>query len=110
MSLIGFHFPTVNAVAVSSLSSPDIVAPDPSPAVNPPTIKPGYKRPQADAGLMAIVARLKNELKSRGGNGFIALQRKFRIMDDDGNVTTHPGTEGLPGELRGSISGGDFPT
>jgi Ca2+-binding EF-hand superfamily protein len=29
------------------------------------------------------VQRLKKELKSRGANGFIGLQRKFRIVDDD---------------------------
>ena len=33
-----------------------------------------------------------------------------RTNDDDVNVITHPGSEGLPGELRGSISEGDFPT
>ena len=69
----------------SFISSKNLVAPDPTPAVNPPTIKPGYRQPQADAGLLAIIAQMKVELKSRGGTGFIALQRKFRIMDDDGS-------------------------
>jgi len=34
-----------------------------------------------------ILTKLKAELRSRGGQGFIALQRKFRIMDDDGSKT-----------------------
>ncbi len=37
------------------------------------------------AGLIYIVQRLKSELKARGALGFIGLQRKFRIMDDDNN-------------------------
>lgn len=32
-----------------------------------------------------ILEKLRSELVSRGGKGFIALQRKFRIMDDDGS-------------------------
>jgi Ca2+-binding EF-hand superfamily protein len=37
------------------------------------------------AGIIYIVQKLKNELRLRGGIGFITLQRKFRIMDDDNN-------------------------
>jgi hypothetical protein len=37
-------------------------------------------------GLGLIISKLKTELKARGaGTGFIGLQRKFRIMDDDGD-------------------------
>ena len=38
-----------------------------------------------DYGLANIIRGLKRELKARGANGFIGLQRKFRIMDDDGS-------------------------
>jgi calcyphosin len=40
---------------------------------------------QPSHGISLIISKLKGELKSRGGGGFIALQRKFRIMDDDGS-------------------------
>src|SRR5690606_10305012 len=39
----------------------------------------------ADYGTLAIVKKLKEALIARGARGFIGLQRKFRIMDDDGN-------------------------
>jgi len=32
-----------------------------------------------------MVSKLKAELAARGARGFIGLQRKFRVMDDDGN-------------------------
>jgi Ca2+-binding EF-hand superfamily protein len=32
-----------------------------------------------------MITKLKQELASRGAHGFIGLQRKFRIMDDDGS-------------------------
>jgi Ca2+-binding EF-hand superfamily protein len=34
-------------------------------------------------GLSYLINKLKQEMKQRGANGFIGLQRKFRIMDDD---------------------------
>jgi Ca2+-binding EF-hand superfamily protein len=34
-----------------------------------------------------LLSKLKKELKERGGSGYHALQRKFRIMDDDGSKT-----------------------
>ncbi|GMH63385.1 hypothetical protein TrLO_g12778, partial [Triparma laevis f. longispina] len=34
-------------------------------------------------GLSCIITKLKKQIKSHGANGFIGLQRKFRIMDDD---------------------------
>eukprot|EP01041_Mallomonas_annulata_P008244 gene8244-16960_t len=41
---------------------------------------------QPDPGLVFIVKRLKEELKSKGGSGFLGLQRKFKIIaDDDGD-------------------------
>eukprot|EP01038_Epipyxis_sp_PR26KG_P004385 gene4385-6201_t len=39
--------------------------------------------PQPSQGILVIINRMKSEMKTRGGNGFIALQRKFKIMDDD---------------------------
>jgi Ca2+-binding EF-hand superfamily protein len=36
-------------------------------------------------GLQLIIAKLKAEIRTRGVIGFIGLQRKFRIMDDDGS-------------------------
>lgn len=38
-----------------------------------------------NAGIQAILNRLKLELKSRGCRGIIGLGRTFRIMDEDGN-------------------------
>lgn len=34
-----------------------------------------------------LITKMKAELRERGGSGFHALQRKFRIMDDDGSKT-----------------------
>jgi Ca2+-binding EF-hand superfamily protein len=39
--------------------------------------------PSNNYGVTQLLVRLKAEMKSRGANGFIGLQRKFRIMDDD---------------------------
>ena len=36
-------------------------------------------------GLKLIIAKIKSEMKLRGSGGFIGLQRRFRIMDDDGS-------------------------
>ncbi|CAN0407894.1 unnamed protein product, partial [Ectocarpus fasciculatus] len=49
-------------------------------ATNPADVKG-----MPDAGLIYILNRLKSELKNRGAAGFVGLQRKFRIMDDDGS-------------------------
>jgi Ca2+-binding EF-hand superfamily protein len=41
-----------------------------------------------NAGINHMLTNLKKELKGRAGaTGFIGLQRKFRIMDDDGSKT-----------------------
>jgi len=34
---------------------------------------------------VAIIAKVKKDLKSRGARGFVGLQRRFRLMDRDGN-------------------------
>ena len=39
----------------------------------------------APVGILLLISKLKEAMKSRGAHGFIGLQRKFRIMDDDGN-------------------------
>eukprot|EP01034_Spumella_vulgaris_P024624 gene24624-30992_t len=36
-------------------------------------------------GIKLIIAKIKAEMKSRGSGGFIGLQRRFKIMDDDGS-------------------------
>ena len=38
-----------------------------------------------DPGLAYHVNNLKKEMVLHGGTGYHALQRKFRIMDDDGS-------------------------
>lgn len=38
-----------------------------------------------DPGLQQNLDKLREQLRSRGARGFVGLQRKFRIMDDDGN-------------------------
>lgn len=35
--------------------------------------------------IVGIVADLREQLAQRGARGIVGLQRKFRIMDDDGN-------------------------
>lgn len=50
---------------------------DSKPSVNKTAVMPH--------GVKALVDAFKTELKSHGAHGFHGLQRKFRIMDDDGN-------------------------
>ena len=38
-------------------------------------------------GVFKNVEALREQLKSRGARGIVGLQRKFRIMDDDGSKT-----------------------
>ena len=38
-----------------------------------------------DVGRQFLISKLKTELRNRGGDGYFALQRKFKIMDDDGS-------------------------
>ena len=40
---------------------------------------------EPSAGLKLIISKIKKEMACRGSGGFVALQRRFRIMDDDGN-------------------------
>lgn len=40
-----------------------------------------------DPGLNNNLEKLREQLKARGARGFVGLQRKFRIMDDDGSRT-----------------------
>jgi hypothetical protein len=47
------------------------------------TVTPARVEPTP--GLKLIIAKIKSEMKSRGSGGFIGLQRRFRIMDDDGS-------------------------
>lgn len=39
----------------------------------------------ANPGIKMLIDKIKKELKSRGSFGFIGLQRRFKIMDDDGS-------------------------
>jgi Ca2+-binding EF-hand superfamily protein len=43
------------------------------------------KKTTADVGAIVLIQKFKNELSNRGGNSYIGLQRKFRIVDDDNN-------------------------
>ncbi len=45
----------------------------------------------ADAGLLNVIRRLRDELKRRGASGIVGIGRKFRIMDDDGSKTLSMG-------------------
>lgn len=40
-----------------------------------------------DPGVKYLVDKLKKEIAKAGGSGYHALQRRFRIMDDDGSKT-----------------------
>ena len=46
------------------------------------------------AGLQMIVNKVKSQLKKHGASGFVGLQRKFRIMDDNGDKTLDLGEFG----------------
>eukprot|EP00981_Chlorochromonas_danica_P005725 scaffold1182_cov229-Ochromonas_danica.AAC.1 len=46
---------------------------------------PTDRSSEPSAGLKMIIDKIKAELKSRGSAGFVGLQRRFKIMDDDGN-------------------------
>ena len=48
---------------------------------------PSKPKKEAPAGTQLLVKKLKDALANRGARGFIGLQRKFRIMDDDGSKT-----------------------
>lgn len=39
----------------------------------------------ANPGIKMLIDKIKKEMKSRGSFGFIGLQRRFKIMDDDGS-------------------------
>ena len=43
-----------------------------------------------DPATAFLIGKIKAELKARGGMGFHGLQRKFRIIDDDGSGTLNP--------------------
>jgi Ca2+-binding EF-hand superfamily protein len=72
----------------SGIRSPAKLPPPPPPSAS---IRKGREAKQADFGLQLIIQKLKSEMKNRGGGGFIALQRKFRIMDDDNSKTLDMG-------------------
>jgi Ca2+-binding EF-hand superfamily protein len=40
---------------------------------------------EPSAGLKMILQRIKEEMKKRGSSGFAGMQRRFKIMDDDGS-------------------------
>ena len=40
---------------------------------------------EPSAGIGHLISVIKKELKSRGSGGFVGLQRRFKIMDDDGS-------------------------
>jgi len=44
-----------------------------------------------DKYLQSIVQDLREQLKIRGARGIVGLQRKFRILDDDGELTGRQG-------------------
>eukprot|EP01035_Chromulina_nebulosa_P056039 gene56039-76810_t len=43
-----------------------------------------YSSIKNKVGVESIISKFKEAMKSHGANGFIGLQRKFRIIDDDG--------------------------
>ncbi|KAJ1410906.1 hypothetical protein B484DRAFT_336222, partial [Ochromonadaceae sp. CCMP2298] len=52
---------------------------------------PAHVRVEPSPGLKLIIAKIKGEMKARGSGGFIGLQRRFRIMDDDGSKSLDVG-------------------
>eukprot|EP00606_Chrysophyceae_sp_TOSAG23-5_P000963 GSChrysophyteH2.ASY1.ANO1.1043.1 assembled CDS len=61
--------------------------PNPGSSLNRRVYETGRSTAQYDIGVKNIIKHLKSELASRGTRGFVGLQRKFRIMDDDRNNT-----------------------
>ena len=55
--------------------------------IPPRTSATNKQMKSAPAGTQMLVKRLKDSLATRGARGYIGLQRKFRIMDDDGSKT-----------------------
>jgi hypothetical protein len=45
------------------------------------------KAVEPSTGTSHLIATMKKGLLARGGGGFHGLQRRFRIMDDDGSKT-----------------------
>lgn len=53
-----------------------------------PTTSSGNKKTtniEPSAGIKMIINKIKAEMKKRGSSGFAGMQRRFRIMDDDGS-------------------------
>lgn len=48
-------------------------------------LAPVQRSAEPSAGLKLILQRIKDEMKKRGSFGFIGMQRRFKIMDDDGS-------------------------
>jgi calcyphosin len=46
---------------------------------------PTINTADAPVGVLLLLTKLKDAMRMRGVHGFIGLQRKFRIMDDDGS-------------------------
>ena len=51
------------------------------------TLKVTSMREKKPPDVKSLLLRLKRELRKRGGEGLIAINRKFKIMDDDGSGT-----------------------
>ena len=62
--------------------------------------------PAPDAGNAMLVKKIKAALASRGARGFIGLQRKFRIMDDDDSKSLNLG-EFKKGLIESGLEFGD---
>lgn len=48
-------------------------------------LTPVQQSSEPSAGLLLIIQRIKAEMKKRGSTGFVGMQRRFKIMDDDGS-------------------------
>ena len=51
------------------------------------TLKVTSMREKKPPDVKSLLLRLKREMRKRGGEGLIAINRKFKIMDDDGSGT-----------------------
>lgn len=84
---------------VISVSANDSAEAPPSSGRRPHTAPANGRRPiprstvndatpvptEPSAGLKLIIEKIKKEMAARGSGGFVGLQRRFRIMDDDGS-------------------------
>jgi Ca2+-binding EF-hand superfamily protein len=84
----GSKMTSVDKLSAFATSGDQLLPPDRSSSIklaSPMKLDHGNKNPGATEGVNFLISKLKAGLKKRGANGFLGLQRTFRIIDDDGS-------------------------